>query len=83
MDTWKIFGEALLPKKKDFYSSINIENITSVDYRHVNRVFKNLNNKNVDDYYGLYVRSDTLLLADVNALKYMRLILLIFCLHLD
>ena len=25
MDTWKIFGEALLPKKKDFYSSINIE----------------------------------------------------------
>ena len=35
------------------------------DYRHAKRVFKNLNNKNLGDYYDLSVQSDTLLLADV------------------
>ena len=32
---------------------------------HAKRVFKSLNNKNLGDYYDLYVQSDTLLLADV------------------
>ena len=65
MDGWERFDEALLPKKEDFYSSLNMENITSIDYRHAKRVFKNFNNKNIGCYYNLYVRSDTLLLADV------------------
>ena len=30
------------------------------------RVFKSLNNKNFGDYHDLYVKSDTLLLADVS-----------------
>ena len=42
-----------------------MENITDVDYRHAKRLFKNLDNKNLGDYYDLYVQSDTLLLADV------------------
>ena len=42
-----------------------MEYITNVDYRHAKRVFKNLNNKNLDDYHDLYVQNDTLLLADV------------------
>ena len=42
-----------------------MENIISVDYRHAKRVFKDFNNKNIGDYHDLYVRSDTLLLADV------------------
>ena len=42
-----------------------MEDITNVDYRHAKRVFKNLSNKNLDDYPDLYVQSDTLLLADV------------------
>ena len=29
------------------------------------RLFKNLSNKNLGDYHDLYLRSDTLLLADV------------------
>ena len=62
MDSWKRFDETLLPNKKDFYSSINMEGITSVDYRHAKRVFKNFNNKNIGDYHNLYVRSDTLYL---------------------
>ena len=51
--------------KKYFYSSLNVEDITDVDYRHAKRVFKNFNNKNRGDYYDLYVQNDILLLADV------------------
>ena len=64
MDSWERFDEAFLPKKY-FYSSLNMENITSVEYRYAKRVFKNFNNKDISDYHDLYVRSDILLLADV------------------
>ena len=64
MDSWERFYETLFPDKKAFYSSLNIENITDVDYRHA-RVFKNLNNNNQGDYHDLYLQSDTLLLTDV------------------
>ena len=77
--TWKrLFG------RKEFYISLNMGDITDIDYRHGKRVFKYFNNKNLDDYNDLCVHSDTLLLTDVyenletNVLKYMNLILLIF-----
>ena len=57
--------ETSLPKKESFYSSLNKEDITDVDHRHVERVFKKIINKNLGDYHDLYVQSDTLLLADV------------------
>ena len=69
MDIWERFDETLLPDREAFYSSLNMEDITDVDHRHAKRVFKSLNNKDLDDYHGLYVQSDTLLLGDV--LKYM------------
>ena len=59
------FNETLMPDKEAFYSSLNKENITDVDHRHAERVFKKSNNKNLGDYHDLYVQSDTLLLADV------------------
>ena len=65
MDSWKRFDETSLSDKEGFYRSLNIEDIKDVDYRHAKRVFKNLNNKNLGDYRGSYVQSDTLLLADV------------------
>ena len=65
MGSWERFDETSLPDKEAFYSSLNIENITDVDYKHAKRVFKNLNNKNLGDDHDLYVQSDTLLLADV------------------
>ena len=40
-------------KKHTFYSSLNMEDNTDVDYRHAKRVFKNLNNKNLGDYHDL------------------------------
>ena len=33
MDSWKKFHETSLPNKEAFYGSLNMENITDVDYR--------------------------------------------------
>ena len=62
MDGWNKFNEKSIPSKESFYSSLTLENITEVDYAHAKNVF-NLNN--LGEYHDLYVRSDTLLLADV------------------
>ena len=65
IDSWERFNETSLPEKEAFYSSLNMEDIAEVDYRHAKRVFKTLNNKNLIDYHDLYVQSDALLLADI------------------
>ena len=65
MDSWEKFNETSLPSKEDFYSHLNMENIDDIDYRHGNNVFKSFKLENLDDYQDLYVKSVTLLLADV------------------
>ena len=47
MNTLERFNEKLLPKKGNFYSSLNMEDITDVHYRHTKKVFKIFNNKNI------------------------------------
>ena len=51
--------------KEDFYSCLNMEEITDIDYRHAKRVFRELKMNNSGDYHDLYMQSDTLLLADI------------------
>ena len=65
MDNWERFDETSLPDKESFYSSLNMENIDDVGYRHGNNVFKKFKLKNLGEYHDLYVQSDTLLLANV------------------
>ena len=65
MDNWERFDESSLPDKESLYSSLNMENIDDIDYRHGNNVFKKFKLKNLGEYHNLYVQSDTLLLADV------------------
>ena len=65
MDSWERFNETSLPSKKEFYSNLNMEDIDETDYRHGNNVFKSFKLENLGDYHDLYVKSDTLLLADV------------------
>ena len=65
MDSWERFNETSLPSKEDFYSNLNMEDIDDIDYRHGNSVFKGFKLDNLGDYHDLYVKSDTLLLADV------------------
>ena len=64
-DNWERFSEISLPCKEDFYSNLNMEDISDIDYRHANNVFKVLKLENLGNYHDLYVQSDTLLLADV------------------
>ena len=64
MDEW-MFDEKELPSKGSFYSSLTMEDISETDYAHANNVFKKFNLNNLGEYHDLYVRSDTLLLADV------------------
>ena len=65
IDSWERSDETSLPNKEDFYSSLNMEGITSVGYRHAKIVYKKFKFKNLGDYHDLYFKSDTLLLADV------------------
>ena len=65
MDNWERFNETLLPDKETFYTNLNMEDITDVNYMHAKIVFKTLINKNLGDYHDLFAQSDTLLLADI------------------
>ena len=65
MDDRGEIGETLLPEKEDFYSHLNMEDITNTDYAHSKRVCKDFKIRNLEDYYGLHVQTNTLLLANV------------------
>ena len=65
MDNWEKYNNKWLPEKEDFYSHLNMEDITNVDSTHPKRVSKDFEIKNLGEYLDLYVQSDTLLLADV------------------
>ena len=40
MDSWEIFNESPLRPKKDFYSKLNLEDITDKDYNHAQKVWE-------------------------------------------
>ena len=65
MADWEKLNEISLPEKGNFYSHLNMEDMTDADYAHIKRVCKDFEIKNLGEYYDLYVQSDTLLLADV------------------
>ena len=65
MDIWEKFDETALPSKKDFNSSLNLEDISDDDYAHAQKVWGVFEINNLGEYHDLYVQSDTLLLADV------------------
>ena len=64
MESWEKFNETLT-EKEDFYSPLNMEDITDADYAHAKRVCKDFEIKNLGEYHDLYNQSHTLLLADV------------------
>ena len=65
MDDWKKLNEALLPENEDFYSHLNMEDITDANYLHANRVCKGFEIKNLGEYHDFHAQGDTLFLADV------------------
>ena len=65
MDGWEKFNETTLHEKEEFYSNLNMEDITDEDYMHGKRVCNDFEIKNLGEYHDLYLKSDTLLLPDV------------------
>ena len=65
MNSWERFDEISLPSKEKSYSFLNIEAITDINYKHAKRIFKEFKINNFGHYRNLYVKSDTLLLADI------------------
>ena len=61
IDSWEKFNETELPPKKDFYSSLNLENIIDEDYTDAQKIWDVFGIKNLGEYHDLYVQSDTLL----------------------
>ena len=68
MATWIPFSrlsEKKLPKKDDFYSTLNNEHISDTQYVHAIKLWKTFKLKNMGEYRDLYLKSDVLLLADI------------------
>ena len=53
MEDWEKFNERSLPKKEDFCSHLNMEDITDVDYAHVKRVCRNPKIKHLGERHDL------------------------------
>ena len=65
MNEWENFNETSLPEEEELYSNLNMEDITDADYMHAKRVRKDFEIKNLYEHHDCYLKSDTLLLANV------------------
>ena len=65
MDSWEKFDETTLPPKEDFYSNLNLEDVSYEDYAHAQKLWDVFETKNLGEYGDLYVQRDTLLFEDL------------------
>ena len=63
MNDWKEFNKTSLPE--EFYSNLNMKDITDADYVFAKRVCQDFEIKYLGKYHNLYFKSDTLLLTNV------------------
>ena len=63
INEWEKFNETTLPGKEEFYSNLNMEDITDADYMHAKRVCKDFEIKHFGKYHDLYFKSETLFLV--------------------
>ena len=61
MNDWEKFNETSLHS----YSKLNMEDIADANYKHGKRVCTDFKIKNLGKYHDLYLKSDTLFLAEV------------------
>ena len=65
MDSSQKFGDQQLPPKSSFYSILTHEGISEEQYEHAQKVWDIFGVKTMRDHHDLYLKSDILLLADV------------------
>ena len=50
----KNVNKTSLPEKEDYYSLLNVRDVTDTDYSHAKRVYKDFEITNLGEYYDLY-----------------------------
>ena len=65
MSSWDRFDESQLPPVEAFYSKLNMSSISSDNYQHAQKVWKEFRIHNLGDNHDLYLRTDVVLLANV------------------
>ena len=65
MSEWNKFKETKLSSKKAFYSKLNRSGVSSENYEHACKVWKEFGIKNLGEYHDLYLKMDVILLANV------------------
>ena len=65
MNGWEKFNKTTLSEKEGLYNNWNMEDITDATYLYAKRVCKESEINNLDEYYYLHCKTDTLLLGDV------------------
>ena len=69
MDSSQKFGDRQLPPKSSFYSILTDEGISDEQYGHTQKVWDIFGVKTIRDHHDLYLKSNILLLADVENLR--------------
>ena len=53
MDNWEKFNETALAPKEVFYSNLSLDDISSEDYTHAQKVWDEFEINNIAGYHGL------------------------------
>lgn len=65
VSNWDVLDETCLPPIDAFYSSLTGESISENDYQHALQVWKAFSCSSLGEYSDIYLKTDTLLLADI------------------
>ena len=65
MSSWDCFEEMQLPPVEAFYSKLSMSSISSDNYQHAQKVWKEFRIHNLGDYHDLYLRTNVVLLANM------------------
>jgi len=64
-----VFKETSLSPKEAFYSTLKMDDITDDEYKHAQKMWNRYGCQTMEHYTSLYVKLDTVLLADVFAVS--------------
>ena len=65
MSSWDRFNETRSPSKDKFYSNLYMSGVGDKEYEHARNVWNEFKIRNMGEYYDLYLKTDTILLANV------------------